>query len=59
MTIPNGNYINIKPQEFDTPIYRVTKVKHLLEMLEFKKQSEANYNQLKSDCDSKVEDYTQ
>jgi len=37
MTIPNGNYINIKPQEFDTPIYRVTKVKNLLEMLEFKK----------------------
>ena len=36
MTIPNSNYINICPGEFDTTIYRVTKVEHLIHMFESK-----------------------
>lgn len=46
-----------RQQEIDT-FYKDIET-HKKEMLEFKKRSEANYNQLKSDCDSKVEDYTQ
>ena len=36
MEIPDDNFINIKPEEYNSPIYRVTTIDRLLDMLKSK-----------------------